>query len=172
MDRQSSSLLVDSEGYQHDLRFQEAQNPGTFPRGKVSLSLMLLLHIFSSFFMTGLIWLIQLVHYPTFHQIDESSFLRFTDFHGTRITWIVAPIMSLELATGLFQFCILQDVFWGSQMLLIAGIWAGTAFLSVPCHNELRKKRSKREIEKLVSSNWLRTILWSVRSLCLIFYLH
>ena len=50
--------------------------------------------------MVGVIWVIQLVHYPSFHFIDKDIYDSFQKFHMNKISIIVIPVMILELATG------------------------------------------------------------------------
>jgi hypothetical protein len=45
-------------------------------------NLLMLGQIFSCFFMTGVIWLIQIVHYPAFALIDPNKFLEFHAMHS------------------------------------------------------------------------------------------
>ena len=47
--------------------------------------------------MTGLIWTIQLVHYPTFDHVADDHFADFAKFHASRISLIVLPAMIVEL---------------------------------------------------------------------------
>ncbi len=39
----------------------------------MSQELIFFVNTFSSFFMTGLIWMVQLVHYPSFHFVSEEN---------------------------------------------------------------------------------------------------
>lgn len=39
----------------------------------------------TSIFLCGLIWVIQLVHYPSFHFVEDSRFIDFQAFHTQRI---------------------------------------------------------------------------------------
>lgn len=122
------------------------------------------LHIFSTIFMSGLIWVIQLVHYPSYKYISETEFESFQRFHVKNITIIVAPVMTLELITS---FLILYRDF--SNLILILNtltiglIWVSTFFLSIPCHGQLTKNKDLKVINRLVATNWIRTIIWSVR---------
>ena len=57
-------------------------------------------HLICSAIMVGVIWVIQLVHYPAFHFIDKDMYASFQKFHMNSISLIVVPVMVLELATG------------------------------------------------------------------------
>lgn len=56
-------------------------------------------------------------------------------------------------------------VFSSASLLLI---WASTFFLSVPLHTKLLTEFEPSVIQKLITTNWPRTILWSLRSLTLL----
>ena len=66
------------------------------------MSLVLILHIFGTFFLTGLIWVIQLVHYPAFRFVESSAFINFERLHTQRISLIVIPLMFTELLSGVY----------------------------------------------------------------------
>ena len=46
----------------------------------------------------------------------------------------------------------------------VLGIWASTFFIQVPVHNRLCVAFDADLHGRLVQSNWIRTVLWSVRS--------
>jgi len=118
--------------------------------------------------MTGLIWVIQLVHYPSFKYVSDAEFAEFAKFHASRISYLVIPLMIGELTTAFF----LLNHSWGAYNLFsIVLIWLSTFFLSVPCHNKLQQGKDDLQINRLVLSNWPRTVLWSTRSGLFIWYL-
>jgi len=125
------------------------------------------LHIVTTSMMIGLIWVVQLVHYPSFHFVDRNRYELFQDFHMRNISWIVFPIMSVELITGILL--IQSPVFGHSNklffisMILLALIWFLTATLFISIHKNLSNGYNKNIIYRLVNLNWLRTILWSLR---------
>lgn len=128
-------------------------------------------HIFSCFFMCGLIWTIQWVHYPSFSFVKD-KFLDFHSFHSARITWIVLPIMFIELITaGYLVLQMPQEKWLWWNGLGVGLIWLSTAFLSVPFHNQLSSGFSENSIHMLVLTNWVRTILWSLRSAGWLYFL-
>jgi hypothetical protein len=121
--------------------------------------------------MTGLIWTIQILHYPTFKYISESQFQDFHNFHTKNITFIVLPVMAFELFTGIALAVLFPDshLLWINLFCLLL-IWIGTFFVSVPVHGLLAKGWNARAIERLILTNWVRTSLWSFR-LFVLFYL-
>jgi hypothetical protein len=131
----------------------------------MSQELIFLINTFASFFMTGLIWIVQLVHYPSFHYVGTDNFKAFQLHHVNSIDKIVIPVMVAELATsfGLAWtdgFLSLNAVGFYIVML----IWISTGLFSVPAHSKLESSKDDHAIRKLVSTNWVRTILWSLKS--------
>jgi len=54
----------------------------------------------------------------------------------------------------------------GAILLLL--IWLTTALLQVPAHRRLSTGYDSRTVSRLVTTNWLRTSLWSVRSVLIL----
>ena len=134
-----------------------------------SMDAILISHIVCCFLMTGVIWVIQLVHYPSFKYVDEKKFADFAKFHASRISWIVLPLMLVEFMSA---FYLLDLHSWAIYNLSgVVMIWLSTFFLSVPCHNKLQKGKDNSQINRLVFTNWPRTILWSMRSACFTWFL-
>ena len=125
-------------------------------------------HLFATLTLVGLIWTIQLVHYPLMAEV-RMGFISYHDQHRVRITWLVGPLMGLEVVTGsllLYQ----RPVGIGPApawlgLSLIALIWASTAFLSVPAHARLSTGYDVQVIARLVRTNWIRTLAWSARGI-------
>ncbi|MFP8490244.1 hypothetical protein ACKGJO_14265 [Gracilimonas sp. Q87] len=131
----------------------------------MSQELIFLINTFATFFMTGLIWIVQLVHYPSFHYVGSDNFKAFQLHHVNSIDKIVIPVMVVELATsfGLAWF----DGFLSLNAVgfyIVILIWASTGLFSVPAHNKLESSKDHNVIKNLVLTNWLRTVLWSLKS--------
>lgn len=139
------------------------------------MNLILSANIFSGFFLTGLIWVIQFVHYPAFRFVAKEDFIKFSSFHQMRIFFITAPMMLLELFTSI-ALCLssvsddLLKVFY-LNLLFVLIIWFSTFFLQVPCHFHLKRGKNFTQIKKLVLSNWIRTFFWSIRAVLLLYLL-
>lgn len=123
-----------------------------------------LLHAAATLFMTGLIWFVQLVHYPLMARVDRLQFAVFEQSHQTRTTVIVAPMMLLEMVTALWLLAAAPDLFTIGGAALLAIIWASTALLQVPAHRRLESGFDAHAHGRLVRTNWLRTLAWSLRS--------
>jgi len=128
---------------------------------------ILLACAFSTAAMTGLIWLIQVVQYPLMAEVGAEQFVRYEQEHCNRITPVVMPLMTVELLTALWLAWRPLPGYSGTLWLAAVGvlaIWASTFFIQVPVHNRLCVAFDADLHRRLVQSNWIRTVLWSVRS--------
>lgn len=134
----------------------------------MSLPSYLILVLMVTAMLTGLIWTIQLVHYPSFAFVEALQFPGFHAFHSQRITVIVAPLMLAEVALalwGVWQWP-QERVLWLAG-LLVGVVWLSTVFLQIPLHNRLGAGLNLELVENLVAGNWVRTIAWSLKTLVL-----
>jgi sulfite exporter TauE/SafE len=135
------------------------------------LDLIFIIHIFATFAMCGVIWLVQVVHYPSFEYVEKNSYRDFQYFHMGRITLVVGPLMLIELISlALLMFKDYQNIYLLISSISLLLIWLNTGLWNVPLHNELLNNKDPKTIKKLVVSNWPRTILWCVRSVLLVLY--
>ena len=126
---------------------------------------MLIIHLIATSVMVGVIWIIQLVHYPSFHFIELKQYTTFQRFHMSRISYVVIPAMLTELFT-LILFIISTDKvdsFISISGLLLILIWLMTAVFFSGAHQKLTLGYNKTIVDKLVKLNWGRTLLWTLR---------
>jgi len=116
-----------------------------------------------TFGLVVLIWIIQILHYPSFRFIDKSSFREFCLFHQNRITYIVMPLMVGELILSLYRAFHMRSFLSYLNLSIVILIWLSTAFIQVPIHQKLTQDFSPELVNDLVQTNWLRTILWSFK---------
>jgi len=134
--------------------------------GLVTKSLFLL-HIASTWYLVGLCWIVQRVQYPLMDLVGRSGYQAYEQAHISRIGPVVAPMMLLEVATGIGLLssgdpAFRSAAFLGSIALLVT-IWASTFFVQVPLHGTLTSGFDEHAHGWLVSSNWIRTIAWTAR---------
>lgn len=135
-----------------------------------AFQILITLQAFSCFFMTGLIWLIQVVHYPGFAYVDNKQFSEFHSFHSKKITFIVLPVMAIELLSAFF-LCLSWDQIFIWNFISVIILWVLTGLVSVPIHNSLIAGVDLTKIRRLVLTNWLRTAMWTVRSVFILYFL-
>lgn len=130
-------------------------------------STLFILNLAATWYMVGLIWMVQVVHYKMFDRVGSEEFVRYEADHSRLITPIVGVPMLLELGTACLLIVSAPSVFprWAAitGLVLILLIWLSTAFLQVPCHNQLMNGFDETTYRRLVSTNWIRTVLWSLR---------
>ena len=135
-------------------------------------ALLLKIHLLFSLYMLGLIWFVQIVHYPLFAQVKVENFVPYERLHTHKTGFITAPPMLVELITAslLLYLNFEQPLHWINTVGVL-GLWASTFFIQVPLHQKLSDKHDPKAIQKLVRSNWIRTIIWTLRALLLVFFL-
>ncbi len=131
-------------------------------------NILLIANFAATLYLTGVIWLIQLVQYPFFARVGTENFQKYHAAHTFWITPVVAPMMIVELITSiLLIFYPPQNIdpklIWGGLILTLA-VWFSTVFLQIPMHERLALGFETEAHQFLVNSNWIRTMTWSLRS--------
>lgn len=129
---------------------------------------MLIVHLVATAFMAGVIWYVQLVHYPLMAGWPHDDFPRWEAAHREQTGIVVVPAMLVE---GLTVVLILTQCpagvpawsRWTGAGLLLA-IWVSTFVIQVPLHDRLASGWDAAAHSQLVRGNWLRTVLWSART--------
>lgn len=106
------------------------------------------LQIVSTLFLFGLIWFVQLLHYPLFSIVGDSP--TFYSEHQRRTSWIVLPIITLELGSAKTLFFLRQSITDQIGLVFIIGTWLSTILLQMPCHRSLSSGYSIDTIKRLV----------------------
>jgi len=118
--------------------------------------------------MFGVIWIVQLVHYPLMRFVPGARFADFEAAHSTRISWVVGPLMAVE------GVCVLAFFFAPPVSLPWWLPWAGavaeaiaigtTMFVSAPLHGRPGANFDPALLERLIATNWIRTAAWTGRA--------
>jgi len=129
--------------------------------------IILLLHAAATWFMVGVIWYAQIVHYPLLARVGPDSFAAYQAPNMARTGWVVIPAMVTEVTTAL---AILWHPPTGvlpclppAGLGLIVLIWTSTFLLQVPRHKVLTRGFDEEAHRFLVRSNWIRTAAWTAR---------
>ncbi len=130
------------------------------------MDLVLLLHIFTSLFMCGLCWFVQIVHYPLFKEIPAAKFPAYQK-KNYATGYITVPLMFAELGTGLWLLFTDYSQLFLVNMVLLGLIWASTFIFQVPTHMQLVETPTHTLMNKLIRTNWIRTLSWTARSILL-----
>lgn len=132
-----------------------------------------LVQIFCTFAMTGIVWFVQIVHYPLMRQVGKGRFVRYTRTHYVLTVFVVGPLMLLETVSVVFGLLhstpwIRDDTAWLGAALL-AVIWIVTIAIQLPQQRRLEKVFEARAYRRLLFGNWVRCYAWSFRSIILVF---
>ncbi len=132
-------------------------------------SLIMLICLGSTLYMTGLIWFVQCVHYPLFNQVGHDHFPKYHAAHVRYTGPVVILAMFGELlSAGGLLLIRPQNVSHGLAIvgfILAVITWLSTFLLQVPQHQRLTAGFDAATHTRLVRTNWIRTITWSSHSL-------
>ena len=132
----------------------------------------LLINLATVLLMTGVIWFVQVVHYPLFAGVGEERFVAYQATHSRSTTFVVAPLMTVELATsGLLALDAPEGISsWTMWVGLgLTGVtWLATGLVSVPQHNRLAVAFDRDAWRRLVATNWIRTGAWTAHAILLL----
>jgi hypothetical protein len=129
--------------------------------------ILLLIQLVSTLTMVGVIWFVQVVHYPLMARVGPDAFHRYQDGHQKLTTLVVgAPMVAELFATVLLTLQLPERISpamaWvGVAMLAV--VWGSTILLQIPLHHLLEGGFDRDAIHQLVATNWIRTIAWTAR---------
>jgi hypothetical protein len=133
---------------------------------------LFLVHLGATLLLTGLVWFVQVVHYPLFAAVGRVGFAAYEAAHTRLTSYVVAPLMLAEASTAValvwYRPANLEspELWFAGGLLLV--IWLSTIAWQVPQHQRLAAGFDARAHRTLVRGNWLRTIAWSLRSVTLL----
>jgi hypothetical protein len=137
----------------------------------MNLYSVLIISVLCTWGMVGVIWTIQLVHYPMLAVLSALQPATAAQDHARRITWVVGPLMAGEGFTALLLvFRRPPEIGFGTSF--VAAAFLGVALLTtvveqVPLHTALSAGHDDRSAQRLVRTNWVRTAAWTARGLVL-----
>jgi hypothetical protein len=136
---------------------------------------VLLAQVVGSVGMFGVIWMIQLVHYPLMRAIPDQAFVYYEQQHTRLISFVVGPLMAVE------GVCVLAVFFFRPTGIPLWSTWVGgvleaiaigvTAFVSAPAHGRLEAGPNGQLLDRLITTNWFRTAAWTCRAAISLFML-
>jgi uncharacterized membrane protein len=129
--------------------------------------IVLIANLISTIYMVGLIWMVQVVHYPLFAKVGSENYSAYQVSHQSLTTLVVGPPMLVEIFTAVllvwYRPANVPSGIVYLALALLAIVWASTAFLQVPFHGKLAGQFDAVAHSKLVVTNWIRTIGWTAR---------
>ncbi len=122
--------------------------------------------------MTGLIWFVQVVHYPLFDRVEVEAFRRYHADHTRTTTYVVILPMVAELIASVYLVARRPDgvepwMVWAGLACAVVS-WGVTFFCSVPAHDRLAAGFEVEAHRWLVRTNAIRAASWTAHSAVLL----
>jgi hypothetical protein len=126
-----------------------------------------------TWYMTGMIWSMQILEYPLFALVGPNEFPAYHQRHNRGLPFLVIlPSVAAFLSAVVLIFTRPERLpLWAS--ILIASldfiIIIVTFVREAPLHAKLDREGSSPDvIRQLVQGNWIRTLLWTANALLLL----
>lgn len=109
-----------------------------------------------------LIWMVQLVVYPSFLFYTKKSLHDWHTVYTPRITAVVGPLMILQFIVSAIRLYLDMNWFSVLYLFLVLSAWLITFLIFIPIHERIQRgEYHSIHLQKLVKLNWMRTVLWS-----------
>jgi len=133
------------------------------------LDMLLIAQAVASGMMAGIIWFVQVVHYPLFAAVGGPDAPAYARENQRRTSLVVLPPMLVEAAAaGWLAVAPPPAIGRGAALaglVLVGLLWLSTLAVQMPLHGRLaREGHAAATVAALVRSNWPRTILWTARA--------
>lgn len=117
----------------------------------------------SAWWMTGLVWFVQVVHYPLFANVGSESFREYHAQHVRRTQFVVMLPMVLELVLAIYISVGKQglDLALGlAGVMCISLVWLMTGVRQLKDHEALSKGFNEEAQARLLKGNFWRSVVW------------
>ena len=133
------------------------------------LEAVLIAQAVASGMMAGIIWFVQLVHYPLFAAVTGPGETAYARANQARTSLVVLPPMLVEAAAAgwlaLRPPAGIGVVPAAVGLGLVGLLWLSTLAVQMPLHGRLAGEgHAAGVVAALVRSNWPRTVLWTARA--------
>ncbi len=110
-----------------------------------------------------LIWMVQLVVYPSFLYYSDEGLIKWHSRYVQRISLVVIPLMFGQTFVSGYQLYQEQTYYTVGSVILVIVTWVLTFSLFVPRHNSISNGvHTHKTLVELVSLNWSRTMIWTL----------
>lgn len=125
-------------------------------------------HMTSTLVLVGIIWTVQIVHYPLMAHVGEDRFIAYEAAHSPRMAAVVMIPWSVQGLTTL-GLLLARPPGVSNTLLVAAAIAATVPVLatigaSVPAHVALGSGFDAQVHRRLVRTNWFRTVAWTAHA--------
>ena len=113
--------------------------------------------------MVVLIWMVQLIVYPSFKYCNENHLVSWHKKYSGRLAIIVIPLMFGQLLISIIQLFERIDYSNSLYAILVWSLWIITFVLFVPLHGKIANGTgTPKTLSILITYNWIRTLMWSL----------
>ena len=135
-------------------------------------NVILLICLFFSLYGVGMIWVLQLNHYPLYANVGRDAFSGYVAAHNERLLFpvILPSVLAFAGSLALALRHPPQVPDWSVWLVvcLNAVIAVSTGRVQGPAHSALaREGYSAPLVRKVLTTNWLRTAAWTANGVLL-----
>ena len=110
-----------------------------------------------------LIWMVQLIVYPSFAFYNNTQLLTWHKTYTKAIALIVIPLMLGQLGIVIYQVFLTQNTYTLVSIVFVVFLWGITLLKFAPMHQQISEGNTQIQLLKtLVQMNWIRTIIWTL----------
>jgi hypothetical protein len=110
-----------------------------------------------------LIWMVQLIIYPSFVYYTKEDLFTWHQKYTNRIAIIVVPLMLTQLVLAFFAVFYQANFTTIFTLLIVFFLWIFTFLGFAPLHFKISEgKHNHKLLQLLIQRNWIRTFLWSI----------
>ena len=119
--------------------------------------------ILIDFGLVVLIWIVQLIIYPSFSHVADKNFHGWHKKYTLKISFIVFPLMVGQFIIYLYQVVAESRFDLSILLLVVLLLWAHTFLIAAPLHRRMEYPGDKANLfQELVRVNWWRVVGWNL----------
>jgi hypothetical protein len=109
-----------------------------------------------------LIWMVQLIVYPSFTYYKPKNLIEWHQKYTTGIAAVVIPLMTAQLVLAIVAVFYQPNFTALSTLLIVLFLWIFTFLSFAPLHFKISEgTHNQKLLQLLIQKNWIRTFLWS-----------
>jgi hypothetical protein len=130
--------------------------------------LIVIAHLVGSLTMVGIIWTVQIVHYPLMALVGPERFTTYEAAHAPRMTTVVLLPWTVQGVTAIWLL-VAPPAGVPAALILATAVTAlvpvaVTVLASIPAHTRLAAGFDADVHARLVGTNWIRTLAWTAHA--------
>jgi|TARA_B110000908_G_scaffold77568_1_gene93251 hypothetical protein len=109
-----------------------------------------------------LIWMVQLIVYPSFTYYNPKNLIEWHQKYTTGIAVVVIPLMLTQLVLAVVAVFYQPNFTAIFTLLIVLFLWIFTFLSFAPLHFKISEGvHNQKLLQLLIRRNWIRTFLWS-----------